>query len=72
MVFEKVYATRQEGGKTYIVWDKLAPRMPRSIQKWAIANDAPGVTQLRSNGTPVEIPLEKLVVISAIPSFFLL
>jgi len=63
MVFEKVYATRTEGGKTYIVWDKLAPRMPRSIQKWAIVNDAPGVTQLKSDGTPVEIPMEKLVVI---------
>jgi len=64
MVFEKVYATRTEGGKTYIVWDKLAPRMPRSIDKWAIGTgNEPGVTQRKSDGTTVEIPMEKLVVI---------
>jgi len=64
MVFEKVYATHTDGGKTYIVWDKLAPRMPRSIQKWAIGSGSePGVTQRKSDGTIVEIPMEKLVVI---------
>ncbi|OJW18783.1 MAG: hypothetical protein BGO51_15545 [Rhodospirillales bacterium 69-11] len=63
MVFEKVFTTRQEGGKTYIVWSKIAPRMPRSIYKWAIENDQPGVTQFRSDGTTVEIPMEKLIVV---------
>jgi len=64
MVFEKVYATHTDGGKTYVVWDKLAPRMPRSIQKWAIGSGSePGVTQRKSDGTTVEIPMEKLVVI---------
>ena len=39
MAFEKVYAVREIDGATRIVWDKLAPRLPRSIQKWAIAED---------------------------------
>src|SRR4051794_24223661 len=64
MVFEKVYGTREEGGKTYIVLNKLAPRMPRSIQKWAIGSDnAPGITQTTSTGQTAEIPMAKLVVI---------
>ena len=62
MVFEKVFATRIDGGKTYVVWDKLAPRMPRSIHKWAIgADNQPGVTQWRSDGTTIEIPMDKIV-----------
>src|SRR5215210_6391716 len=63
MAFEKVYAVREIDGATRIVWDKLAARLPRSIQKWAIADDKPGITQQRSNGATVEIPLEKLIVI---------
>jgi hypothetical protein len=63
MAFEKVYAIREVDGATRIVWEKLAPRMPRSIQKWAIAGDAPGITQQKSDGKPAEIPLEKLIVI---------
>lgn len=62
MVFEKVFATREIDGQTRIVWEKMAPRMPRSIQKWAIANDEFGITQNKSDGTVVEIPGEKLVI----------
>lgn len=64
MVFEKVFVTRECNGKTCIVWDKFAPRMPRSIQRWAIGgNNDPGITQFRSDGSLVEIPMQKLVVI---------
>lgn len=62
MPFEKVFGTREVDGTTRIVWAKLAPRMPRSIQKWAITGDEPGITQNRSDGTPVEIPMSKLIV----------
>jgi phage gp29-like protein len=62
MVFEKVFATREVEGGTRIVWHKLAPRLPRSIQKWAISGGKPGITQNKSDGTPVEIPMDKLVV----------
>ena len=62
MVFEKVFGTRDVDGKTLIVWEKLAPRMPRSIQKWAIGNGQPGITQNTSTGKVVEIPAEKLLV----------
>lgn len=64
MAFEKVFATREVDGQVRIVWQKLAPRMPRSIQKWAIGDGGePGITQYRSDYTIAEIPLEKLVVI---------
>jgi phage gp29-like protein len=64
MAFEKVFAVRDLDGQTRIVWDKLAPRMPKSIQKWAIGNDdEPGIRQLKSNSDTVDIPLDKLVVI---------
>lgn len=62
MAFEKVFATREVEGTTRIVWHKLAPRLPRSIQKWSIAGDQPGITQNRADGSVVEIPMEKLVV----------
>lgn len=64
MVFEKVFATRAEDGVTFIVWDKFAPRVPRSIYRWAIKDDQPGITQLKSDGSTVEIPWDKLVVIT--------
>jgi phage gp29-like protein len=62
MPFEKVFGTAEVEGGTKIVWSKLAPRMPRSIQKWAIKDGKPGITQNRSDGAPVEIPMEKLIV----------
>jgi hypothetical protein len=62
MLFEKVFDVREIDGATRVVWSKLAPRLPRSITQWAIGNDQPGVTQNRSDGKVVEIPMEKLVV----------
>jgi phage gp29-like protein len=62
MVFEKVYTTREIDGVTRIVFDKLAPRLPRSIQKWAITDGSFGITQNTSDGKVVDIPGDKLVV----------
>jgi hypothetical protein len=62
MVFEKVFTARDVDGQTRIVWEKLSPRLPRSIQKWAIAGGAFGITQNTSTGKIVEIPGEKLIV----------
>jgi phage gp29-like protein len=62
MAFEKVFTTRQVEGQTRIVWERLAPRLPSSIQKWAIGDAKLGITQLRSDGKVVEIPMEKLIV----------
>jgi hypothetical protein len=62
MVFEKVFDTVAIDGKDRIVWDKLAPRVPRSIWKWAISGGLPGIVQNRSDGKFVEIPMEKLIV----------
>jgi hypothetical protein len=62
MAFEKVYAIRDVEGTTRIVWDKLAPRLPRSIQKWEVAGGKLGITQNRSDGQTVDIPMEKLIV----------
>jgi hypothetical protein len=62
MVFEKVFDIREVDGKTRIVWQKLAPRLPRSIRKWAIAGDEFGITQSTSDGRTVEIPGDKLLI----------
>jgi hypothetical protein len=63
MVFEKVFKTQDCNGQLRIVWDTIAPRMPQSIQRWAITDDQPGITQNRSDGSVVEIPMANLVVI---------
>jgi hypothetical protein len=62
MVFEKVFSTREVEGGTRIVWEKLAPRLPKSIQKWAIADKSFGIRQQKSDGSVAEIPGEKLIV----------
>lgn len=62
MPFEKVFATRAVEGAERIVWDKLAPRMPRSIRKWAVTGGGFGITQNKSDGATAEIPGEKLIV----------
>lgn len=66
MPFEKVYKTIDVDGSARIVWDKFAPRLPRSIFRWAIgpiSAGLPGITQTRSDGKSVEIPREKLVYV---------
>lgn len=62
MVFEKVFATRVIEGQTYIVWDRFAPRLPRSIQAWQTQDNQPGVQQAKQDGTIANIPMEKLLV----------
>lgn len=62
MAFEKVFTTGAIDGQTRILWGKLAPRMPRTIQKWAIADGKFGITQNKSDGSVVEIPGEKLII----------
>jgi hypothetical protein len=62
MAFEKVYTTREVDGQTRIVWSKLAPRLPRSIQKWEIKDGAFGITQTRSDGVTAEIPGDRLLL----------
>lgn len=62
MPFEKVFGTKDIDGQTRIIWTKLAPRLPRSVQKWAIAGGKFGITQTTSDGRVVEIPGEKLLI----------
>ena len=62
MVFEKVFEVQNIEGKDYIVWRKLAPRMPKSISSWVMENGKDGVQQLTSDGNTVNIPLEKLLI----------
>lgn len=62
MVFEKVYETRSWEGKDYVTLRKLAPRLPKSIQRWEMANGEPGIEQRKQDGALVDIPMEKLVV----------
>ena len=64
MPFEKVFGDAVIDGQNRIIWKKLAPRMPKSIQSWAVAGGSQfGITQLRGDGSVVEIPGEKLIVV---------
>lgn len=63
MVFEKVFSTREIDGKTMFVWQKFAPRLPKSIYKWETAAGEPGIQQRKQKGDLVDIPMEKLVVL---------
>lgn len=62
MLFEKVFDMKEFEGKTYLVWKKLAPRLPKSIQSWQTADHQDGVQQYLIDGKVVSIPMEKLVV----------
>lgn len=63
MAFEKVLTLREIDGQTMVVWDKFAPRLPKSITSWETKDGQPGITQLTQNlGTEVSIPMEKLLV----------
>lgn len=63
MVFEKVFKVGTFNGKEYMLWDKFAPRLPRSIQAWEMQNGQPGIQQLLNQGGIANIPWEKLIVI---------
>lgn len=63
MVFEKVFTIREVEGVQRVVWDKFAPRLPKSITAWETADAQPGIQQLIPNiGTTVSIPMEKLLI----------
>jgi phage gp29-like protein len=60
-VFEKVFDYVEFEGKTYIGWKKFAPRHPRTISQWT-TNKGDGITQQKTGGESVEIPIEKLII----------
>lgn len=63
MAFEKVFGTVELEGRTYIIWKKISPRIPKSIYRWELSNGELGIVQSKSNGEQVEIPISKLIVI---------
>ena len=65
MVFEKVFETREEGGQVWITWKKFAPRMPKSITAWELADGSLGIKQTTTEGGSVEIPMDKLLVFNS-------
>lgn len=58
MVFEKVFTLKD--GK--IVWNKFAPRLPKSIVRWETDDHQPGIVQQLVKGGQVSIPMDKLCV----------
>jgi len=62
MVFEKVYGTKDHEGKTYVVLNKLAPRLPKSIMQWELTDGTFGIQQIRQDGITAQIPGSKLLV----------
>lgn len=62
MVFEKVFEIGMFEGKEVVLWKKLGPRMPASIESWATEDNKTGIRQNTSQGNVVSIPIEKLLV----------
>lgn len=62
MPFEKVYGLKDWEGKSYVIWQKLAPRLPKSIQSWELSNREAGIQQIRQDGVVAEIPMDKLLL----------
>ena len=62
MVFEKVYGTKEHDGKTWVTLKKLAPRLPKSILMWELADRTFGIQQIRQDGVLAQIPGSKLLV----------
>lgn len=62
MVFEKVFTVAPVDGIDRIVWEKFAPRMPRSIFAWQTTEREPGIQQQKTDGHIVSIPVDKLLV----------
>lgn len=63
MVFEKVYGTKEHDGKTYVTLTKLAPRLPKSILMWELADHTFGIQQIRQDGVLAQIPGNKLLIL---------
>ncbi len=62
MLFEKVYGIKEHDGKTYVSIEKLAPRLPKSIQQWELSDGTFGVQQIMQLGGIAEIPGSKLLI----------
>ncbi len=62
MAFEKVYGTHDHEGKTYVTLEKLAPRLPKSIQQWELPDRTFGIQQVRQDGVMANIPGSKLLI----------
>lgn len=62
MVFEKVYGIKDHEGKSYVTLEKLAPRLPKSIQAWELSDGSAGIQQVMQQGGLAEIPWSKLLV----------
>mgnify|MGYP007071573800 CR=1 FL=1 len=62
MVFEKIFDVQNVDGSDRVIWRKLAPRLPKSIQSWEMSNGQPGIQQRKLGGTIANIPMDKLLV----------
>lgn len=62
MLFEKVYGVKDHDGKSYVTLQKLAPRLPTSIQQWELSDGTFGIQQIRQDGQVAEIPGSKLLI----------
>lgn len=58
-LFEIIYQLTPDGK---IGLKKLAPRLPKTVQKWQTSTGDDGITQFLPNGHTADIPMEKLVV----------
>lgn len=61
-VFEKVLTYGPVKGTDRVYLQKLAFRKQTSISKWDAGDGVPGVTQTKSDGASIGIPLERLAV----------
>lgn len=62
MVFEKVYGVKEHDGKTYVSVEKLAPRLPKSIQQWQLTDGTFGIQQITQGAGIAQIPGSKLLI----------
>lgn len=62
MAFEKVFTVREVEGKQMIVWKRIAPRLPKSIERWQTSDGGEGIEQRKVEGGIVSIPMDKLLV----------
>lgn len=62
MPFEKVYGVKEHEGKSYVIVEKLAPRLPKSIQQWELTDGTFGIQQIMQVGGIAQIPGSKLLI----------
>ena len=62
MLFEKVYGVKEHDGKQYVTLEKLAPRLPKSIQQWELIDGTFGIQQIRQDGQVAQIAGSKLLI----------